>query len=394
MRQQSVPQNYQSTFIQFSGTSSPDAAPAGSARIWWDEANAALKFSVNGSAFTNNPGALRLRDLTEQILVAAPAASAAAALMRFDNGATPFVGSANGTFLGINAAAGFTGNLLDLQANASARLSVTATGILTTLKAIVGGTTSLGTASLFATDAATSALVVQQAASPTAAPFIVQTSVPATVAQISTAGHGAFGHAAAPASALHAVKTAIEQLRVQGTAGGGGIMLLNQAASGKTNWFLGCQNNVNNGLEVTASTAVDGTTFSTPTLTLLSQQLGVNSTTALAAALGVEAATDRRAAIFRAFATPTTNFVEVQANDGTIKLAVGNTAITVGDAVNFVLNATTGSKIGTATSQKLGFFNATPVVQQSAGTAATDAASTQTLANQLRTSLIALGLVA
>ena len=37
--------------------------------------------------------------------------------------------------------------------------------------------------------------------------------------------------------------------------------------------------------------------------------------------------------------------------------------ITLADAVNFVLNATTGTKIGTATTQKLGFFNATPIVQ-------------------------------
>lgn len=34
------------------------------------------------------------------------------------------------------------------------------------------------------------------------------------------------------------------------------------------------------------------------------------------------------------------------------------------DATNIVLNTTTGTKIGTATNQKLGFFNSTPVVQQ------------------------------
>ena len=39
-------------------------------------------------------------------------------------------------------------------------------------------------------------------------------------------------------------------------------------------------------------------------------------------------------------------------------------SITLEDAVDIVVNATTGTKIGTATSQKLGFFNATPVVQQ------------------------------
>ena len=37
--------------------------------------------------------------------------------------------------------------------------------------------------------------------------------------------------------------------------------------------------------------------------------------------------------------------------------------ITISD-VNIVLGTTTGTKIGTATTQKLGFWNATPVVQQ------------------------------
>ena len=50
---------------------------------------------------------------------------------------------------------------------------------------------------------------------------------------------------------------------------------------------------------------------------------------------------------------------------------VSDTAVTVnndlniGDAINVVVNNTTGTKIGTATGQKLGFFNATPVVQRS-----------------------------
>lgn len=41
--------------------------------------------------------------------------------------------------------------------------------------------------------------------------------------------------------------------------------------------------------------------------------------------------------------------------------------VTIADATNIVLNTTTGTKIGTATGQKLGFYNATPVIQQ-AGT--------------------------
>lgn len=54
----------------------------------------------------------------------------------------------------------------------------------------------------------------------------------------------------------------------------------------------------------------------------------------------------------------------VQAN-----LSVNGTTVTLADAANIVVNTATGTKIGTATTQKLGFFNATPVVQQTAATA-------------------------
>lgn len=38
--------------------------------------------------------------------------------------------------------------------------------------------------------------------------------------------------------------------------------------------------------------------------------------------------------------------------------------VTIADAQNIIVNAATGTKIGTATTQKIGFFDATPVVQQ------------------------------
>lgn len=41
-----------------------------------------------------------------------------------------------------------------------------------------------------------------------------------------------------------------------------------------------------------------------------------------------------------------------------------NTTITWSDGTNIAIGTTTGTKIGTATTQKIGFFNATPVVQQ------------------------------
>ncbi len=52
--------------------------------------------------------------------------------------------------------------------------------------------------------------------------------------------------------------------------------------------------------------------------------------------------------------------------------------ITMADAKNIVLNATTGTIIGTATTQKLSFFNATPVVQPAANADTTTAAAGST----------------
>jgi hypothetical protein len=71
-----------------------------------------------------------------------------------------------------------------------------------------------------------------------------------------------------------------------------------------------------------------------------------------------------------------------------------NRAITVSDGGNVVLGTTTGTKIGTATTQKLGFYNATPVVQPTAVADATDAASVITQLNALLTRMRTLGLIA
>ena len=63
----------------------------------------------------------------------------------------------------------------------------------------------------------------------------------------------------------------------------------------------------------------------------------------------------------------------------TTQLSIDANLLTLTDAVNFALGTSTGTKIGTATSQKLAFFNATPVVQQSAIANITTTASSGTL---------------
>ena len=64
-------------------------------------------------------------------------------------------------------------------------------------------------------------------------------------------------------------------------------------------------------------------------------------------------------------------------------------------AANQLSNGTPdGTVLGQSASDKIAFFGATTVVQQATAAAGTDAATTQTLANQLRTSLTNLGLIA
>lgn len=48
---------------------------------------------------------------------------------------------------------------------------------------------------------------------------------------------------------------------------------------------------------------------------------------------------------------------------GTFSTLTANTSLTMADAANIIVNATTGTKIGTATTQKLAFYNSTPVAQ-------------------------------
>ena len=64
------------------------------------------------------------------------------------------------------------------------------------------------------------------------------------------------------------------------------------------------------------------------------------------------------------------------------------------DTSNIQIGTGTGTKIGTSTTQKISFYNATPVVQPSAVADATDAASVITQLNLLLTRMRTLGLIA
>jgi hypothetical protein len=79
---------------------------------------------------------------------------------------------------------------------------------------------------------------------------------------------------------------------------------------------------------------------------------------------------------------------------GVSKFALDNTGtITFGDGGNFVAGTTTGTKLGTGATQKLGFWGATPVVRPAAVADATDAATVITQLNSLLAKLRTVGLI-
>ena len=115
---------------------------------------------------------------------------------------------------------------------------------------------------------------------------------------------------------------------------------------------------------VTESVTADDVTLNTLTFTGATGVPEVHLTTNLADALSVEV-------------TSVGDFFTIDTTTGAIAATLTTSAaagltlashVTMGDAKNIILNSTTGSKIGTATTQKLGFYNATPVVQPSAYT--------------------------
>lgn len=68
------------------------------------------------------------------------------------------------------------------------------------------------------------------------------------------------------------------------------------------------------------------------------------------------------------------NSLQIEASAG-LTLTGG---LTIADAKDIALNTTTGTKIGTATTQKLGFWNATPIVQPASASQAAVAATGST----------------
>ena len=71
-----------------------------------------------------------------------------------------------------------------------------------------------------------------------------------------------------------------------------------------------------------------------------------------------------------------------------------NGSVSLANSSNIQTGTDAGTKIGTSTTQKISFYNATPVIQPSAVANATDAASAITQLNLLLARMRTLGLIA
>lgn len=91
--------------------------------------------------------------------------------------------------------------------------------------------------------------------------------------------------------------------------------------------------------------------------------------------LSVIGSADRIQSVVKGYSSQTANLQEWQSSAGAIYLQVQAAGhLQFGEAINILAGTTTGTKIGTATTQKIGFWNAAPIVQPAGATQAAPAA--------------------
>mgnify|MGYP003650503924 FL=1 len=291
-------------------------------------------------------------------------------------GATSTAWSTGGTGLGVNAASGFVGRLLDLQINGTSNFNVDSTGRVSfplataALPAFYPGTdTNTGMWSPAADTLAWSTNGVESTRIDSSGRLLVGTSSARGVGQDLVPFPASAGDIAlerAGIAGLNIISNRPDQIgaalrfgKSTGNAVGSNTIVANNNRLG-TIQFCGADGTdmVSVGAQIEA--LVDGT----PGANDMPGRL-VFSTTADGSASPTE------------------------------RLRITSTGVLqVADAGNITVGTTTGTKIGTATTQKLGFFDKTPVVQPVAVADATDAATVITQLNALLARMRDLGLIA
>lgn len=323
---------------------------AGIPQLTWNSSTG-LTFSSNWIQSTNGAASAPPMSLTGTWFTGGTSTTTKPQFLIEPAGTTSTSWSTAGTGLGINAPNGFTGNLLDLQVDGVSSLNFSS-GVLRL------GVNSTGTLQAFTLHLIRNAGSTFHSSWNTA-----NTSGGLTLQQAVGAGSGGDG----------VNRTALIIGQATGSYGGvGGFNFFD--STGKPT--LGYSPSVAT-LYVGTSNGAIGPGLATGTNTAgnsLNITGGAGTGTGAGGAL-----------IF--LTAPTSSFVE--------RLRITATGIIeIADAVNVSAGTTTGTKIGTATTQKLAFWDATPVVQPAAVADATDAASVITQLNLALARLRTLGLIA
>jgi hypothetical protein len=292
-------------------------------------------------------------------------------------GATSTAWSTSGTGLGVNAASGFTGRLLDLQLNGTSNFNVDSTGRVSfplgavgTPSLYPGADTNTGFWSPAADTIAASTGGSERARIDSSGRLLVGTSSARDTLSFSSI---------APQIQLAGSTTSVSSILVHKFGNDADpckvILLKNRGANAGSNGGL----SVNDPLGVISFEATDGFGGST----LIGAEIGAYAES------GHGSANDDGPARL-VFSTTADG-----AASPTERMRITSAGVLqVADAGNITVGTTTGTKIGTATTQKLGFYNKTPVVQPTAVADATDAATAITQLNALLSRMRDLGLIA
>lgn len=133
--------------------------------------------------------------------------------------------------------------------------------------------------------------------------------------------------------------------------------------------------------------SVAGKTTTIAGAVTIAQTLGVTGNTTLTGDLAVNGGDLTSTATTFNLLNTTVTTLNIGGAATTIALGAASAVITLADGANLAFNATTGTKIGTATTQKLSFYNATPIVQ---GLSVADASGGAIIDAEARTALNAL----
>lgn len=302
-------------------------------------------------------------------------------LVYINAGSAPTTFSTSGTQFGINAASGFIGNLLDCHINGGGSVfSVASTGAIvsaSSIQANAGFKTGYAGAASTAVITATGALFTGGTGTTTFPQWFATASGATAVTDWSTSGT-IWG-----ANQASGFAGRFLDFRVNG-----GATVFNVSSAGAIACAAINCTSINSNARYTNSTStvapIDLTgALATGTGTTAFAQITAQHT-------GTAVTTWSTAGTYygvNADSGWTGNFLDFYVNGGSSVFNLSSAGImTFGEGGGIAVGTTTGSKIATSTSQKLGFWNATPLVQQTtASAAATFVSNTSLIANDTAT---------